>query len=258
MKLLKVVFRALIFLFVFYPFCVMAVVIEFPKEELARESVLPIFDNRMAVKSRLVPTKGRVELGLASGFALNEPFFKTLRYGGHLAYHITETHGFLLEGQIYQKGLNRNGNALDGTEFVQDEKDKSKVEHLRIKYAPQPESHFTANYQITAYYGKISVLKNMVMNLSLYGLGGVGMINIGGDSRPVFHLGLGQKFYFNRYWGIRADLGMMIYRGVNYFQGKGGKVSSPLLDAKKQLEVDQFDSTMNYNTRFSLSLILLI
>ena len=145
-KLLKVIFRALAFLFVFYPFCVMAVVIEFPKEELARESVLPVFDNPVAVKSRLVPTKGRVELGVASGFALNEPFFKTLRYGGHLAYHITETHGFLLEGQIYQQGLNRNGNALNEKNFGEN---KSEKEHLRIKYAPQPESHFMANYQIT-------------------------------------------------------------------------------------------------------------
>ena len=83
------------------------------------------------------------------------------------------------------------------------------------------------------------------------------MINIGGDSRPVFHLGLGQKFYFNKYWGIRADLGLMIYQGVNYFQGKNEK-RSPLLDTKEPRKTGEFDSTTTYNTRFSLSLILLI
>lgn len=261
----KKIFKLSMFVFVFLmSFNGMALTIDFPKEELARESVLPIFESTQAVKSRLVPTKGRFELGFASGFAMNESFFKTLRYGGHLAYHFTETHGLLLEGQIYQKGLNENGQTLSTTDLDKTEKIE---EYLRMDYAPQPEYHFIANYQITTYYGKISILKNFVMNLSLYGFLGGGIISVGGDSVPAFNLGFGQKFYFNRYWGIRADLGLMIYKGANYFTSKNGRIS-PLLHSsdprsgvrfkETQKKLSEFESTMIYGTRLSVSLIFLI
>ncbi len=244
----------------------MAITIKFPEEELARESVLPVFQDTKAVKSRLVPTRDRVELGFASGFAMNEPFFKNLRYGGHLAYNFTEIHGLLLEGQMYQKGLNDQGQTLANTNLHKDEVGKIE-EYLRMDYAPQPEYHLTVNYQITTYYGKISILKNFVMNLSLYGILGGGIVNLGGENVPAFNLGLGQKFYFNRIWGIRADLGLMIYQGANYFTAKNGRIS-PLLhssdprsgvrfkETKKKLS--EFEPSMMYDTRLSLSLIFLI
>ncbi len=246
----------------------MAFTIKFPEEELAREAVLPVFEDTRAVKSRLVPTKGRVELGIASGFAMNESFFKTLRYGGHLAYHFTEIHGLLLEGQMYQKGLNENGQTLSNTNLHKGS-DKIQIqEFLRMDYAPQPEYHFTANYQITAYYGKISILKNFVMNLSLYGFLGGGVINIGGDNVPALNLGLGQKFYFNRRLGLRTDLGLMAYQGVNYFTAKNGR-NSPLLHSsdpksgvapfrETKKRISEFEPSMIYNIRLSLSLIFLI
>ena len=180
------------FLVFLIPFEGMAVTIKFPEEELARETVLPIFERNQAVRSRLVPTKGRVELGFASGFAMNEPLFKSLRYGGHLVYHFTETHGLLLEGQAYQKGLNENGQTLANTDLDKENRE----EYLRMDYAPQPEYHLTANYQITAYYGKISVLKNFVMNLSLYGFLGGGIINFGGNPCSCFQHGFGSKILF--------------------------------------------------------------
>ena len=244
----------------------MAFTIKFPEEELARETVLPFFEDTQAVKSRLVPTKGRAELGFASGFAMNEAFFKTLRYGGHLAYHFTETHGLLLEGQMYQKGLNENGQTLANTNLHKDKVGEIE-EFLRMDYAPQQEYHLTANYQITAYYGKISILKNFVMNLSLYGFLGGGIMNLGGDNVPAFNLGLGQKFYFNRSWGIRTDLGLMVYQGANYFTAKNGR-DSPLLhssdprsevrfkETKKKLS--EFEPSMIYDIHLSLSLIFLI
>ncbi len=243
-----------------------AVTIEFPKDELARESVLPVFENTLAVRSRLVPTKGRFEMGFTLGFALNEAFFNTLRYGGHIAYHMTETHGFLLEGQLYQKGLNSNGKALASKDFDKNT-DETVTEFIRMEYAPQPEYHFLVNYQMTAYYGKISVLKNFVMNLSLYGLLGLGTVGVGGENVPALNLGLGQKFYVNKNWGFRADLGIIIYQGVNYFKGKDGEFS-PLLDARGRKGVkefikapkkpSEFESSMSYDTRISVSLIFLI
>ena len=85
---------------------------------------------------------------------------------------------------------------------------------------------------------------------------------------PVFNMGLGQKFYFNRIFGIRTDLGFMVYQGANYFTAKNGRVS-PLLDSNRpnsgvppfqetKKRLSEFESSMVYGIRFSLSIIFLI
>jgi len=242
-----------------YSFNASAVTIEFPEDELARESVLPVFDNAVAVKSRLVPTAGRLEFGLAAGFAMNEPFFDSSRFGGHVAYHLDETHGILLSGQLYTDGLGSNGSALAQTNLS-----NTGAAYIRMEYAPQPKYHFLANYQITPYYGKISVFKNFVMNLSLYGLLGAGVIDIGGETTPALNIGMGQKFYFGKRWGIRADLGLMAYEGVNYFLGSGGtktpledSIANPSFTATAKMP-SEFDRQMNYDLHLSIALIVLL
>ena len=245
----------------FVSFNALAVTIEFPKEELARESVLPVFDNTVAVKSRLVPTDGRFEIGLSSGVAMNEPFFNSVRFGGYLGYHFNETHSFMISGLLYQEGLGNNGSALAATDL----QEGTGETFIRMNFAPQPKSQFLLNYQITPYYGKISIFKNFVMNLSLYGLLGAGVVDIGGETTPAFQVGMGQKFYFSKWWGIRADLGLLAYEGVNFFLGKGG-ATSPLQDTSgsnadnvtQTVPVSEFEREFNYDLSFVVSLIFLL
>lgn len=238
-----------------------AVTIEFPEEELAQESVLPIFDNTVAVKSRLVPTAGRLEIGLGSGLAMNEPFFESTRFGGHLAYHFNETHGIMITGQTYTQGLGPNGQTLSNTNLVTE---GSGTSFIRMEYAPQSQYHFLANYQLTPYYGKMSLFKDFVMNLSTYAMFGGGVIDIGGVTTPALNIGVGQKFYFNKNWGIRADLGLMAYQGINYFVGSGGG-SSPLEDSSSNpgfQAIDRvpgdFDTQMIYDMHMTISVIFMI
>lgn len=258
--------KALVFLSsLLLAFNASAVTIEFPEEELARESVLPVFDNAVAVKSRSVPTAKKFELGIATGFAMNEPFFNTTRFGGHIAYHINETHGFLLAGQVYSDGLGTNGKSLAGKDLVEDNPNNVET-YIRMEYAPQPAYHMFLNYQITPYYGKISVFKDWVMNLSLYGLAGLGVVDVGGETTPALNLGIGQKFYFNKRWGFRVDLGLMAYEGVNFFVASDGgpspledsfnSGSNPTITADRN--VSDFDRQMNYDMHFSVALIVLL
>ncbi|MCB0377554.1 MAG: outer membrane beta-barrel domain-containing protein [Bdellovibrionales bacterium] len=237
-------------------FQALAVTIEFPEEELARESVLPIFDNTVAVKSRRVTTAKRIELGIGTGFAMNEPFFNTMRFGGHVAYHFNETHGVVFMMQMYQGGLSKNGETLAGTDLVDDSPD-SVQSYIRMNFAPESKYHGFLNYQITPYYGKISVFKDFVMNLSLYGLLGVGGVDIGGEFSPGLNVGIGQKFYFSNNWGIRADLSMLAYQGINYFAASDGS-ASPLENATSAKEVSEFEKRMNYDMQLSIALIILI
>ena len=81
-----------------------AEVIQFPDEELAPESVLPVFDQPTSVKNRNVPTAGRFELGAFGGYDLTEPFFNPLTFGGTASYHFTEEHALNVVGNFYLGG----------------------------------------------------------------------------------------------------------------------------------------------------------
>ena len=75
-----------------------------------------------------------VQIGLGGGFALNEPFFNTARFGGHLGYHFTETHAVILAGQLYQDGLGNNGKGLAATDL---DNGSTSTTFIRMDFAPQ-------------------------------------------------------------------------------------------------------------------------
>ena len=95
------------------------------------------------------------------------------------------------------------------------------------------------------------------MNLSLYRNLGVGMMDIGGETTPVFHLGIGQKFYFGQNWGIRADLGLFAYEGVNYFRAADGG-QSPLWNVTADVDPGAFERAYHYDTLLTVALIFLL
>lgn len=87
---------------------VSAATIEFPEEELAKESVLPVFEGgTVAVKSRRVVTKEKFEIGPMMGMIFNEPFFSPLTYGIHAGYHGNEFHSFAENAFLRQEEIGR-------------------------------------------------------------------------------------------------------------------------------------------------------
>lgn len=180
-------------------------VVKFPDEELARESVLPKFKNKPMVLNRNVSIGKKFSVGGDLGITLNEPFNSPLQYGGFINYHFDEVRGIHLlfnilssSNSTYTDQLNAGGSTNFG-----------------LQYRPRPKYMFLGNYQYNAFYGKISLTKKFVVNLMLYGLGGIGLINIGGENYPVLTLGLGQKFYFSKKMALRVDLRSIMYNGPN-------------------------------------------
>ncbi|MCM2281500.1 MAG: outer membrane beta-barrel domain-containing protein [Bdellovibrionaceae bacterium] len=186
-----------------------AEVIEFPDEELATESVLPVFDHPVAVKARNVVTEKRIELGAMGGYNLTEAFFNQLSFGGTATYHLTEEHGINVFASYNLPGETSYVPALNPP--------PGSNESLNLQYAPRPKWMILGSYQYTGFYGKMSFSKDAVMNLSLYGLAGVGGIYIGDKTFPVLSVGLGQKFYFSPNFALRFDLRALIYQGPDLF-----------------------------------------
>lgn len=217
--------------------------IQISEEELAAESVLPVFDQPDSVKSRNVVTARRFELGFQGGYSLTEPFFNPLSLGATLSYHINEDHGL----NVYY------------TTFIPGESDYSKqlnpiprrAINANLQYAPAPKYIALGNYQLTAFYGKLSLSKEMVMNLGLYALAGGGMIGIGDVSKPVVNVGIGQKFYFDSQFALRFDLRVLAYRGPN-------AVSSPLDQKTTVQPASYFEEKMFVDTLLSFGAIYML
>lgn len=189
--------------------------IEFPEEELATESVLPVFDETVVVRNRAVTVKNRFEVGGGAGLNLLEPLYNNLVFNLSGAYHFDETHGVAVTAMFQQTGLSGNGEDLrDGVGGI--------LNPIDVSLAPSPEYFIFGNYQATAYYGKISITKTKAMNLSLYGLLGAGVVSFGDSTEPALNFGFGQKLYFTNNFALRIDFSVAGYNGPDPTNPKPG------------------------------------
>jgi len=210
--------------------------IKFSKDELARESVLPVFKNLKTVLNRNVTLSKRISVGGGAGFVLNEPFNSSLQYGGFVNYHFDEVKGIQARFYLWNQGDSSYTEQLDA----------GVGKTLGLKNRPRPEYLAIVNYQYSIFYGKVSMGKKIVTNMSLYGLAGLGTISIGGSMYPMGDLGLGMKFYFNRNIALRLDLVSMIYNGPNV-------LSKPLTIAPNE-PVESFETTVSLNNVLGVGL----
>jgi outer membrane beta-barrel protein len=221
------------------PLITQAAVIEFPEEELARESVLPVFERRVAVRNRSIVTSGRFEFGANFGYSLIEPFFNPYNLGFNMSYHFNETHGVNLMSNFWLTGTSKYSDQLQNQEG------------LNLHLAPSVQSINMLNYQFTAYYGKMSLAKDLVINQSLYGLLGLGMVQMGGESMTALSGGLGQKFYISRSWALRFDLRVMLFQGPDV-------VSRDLKNQTTQKSPSYFDQTLVIHSVLNAGMVFLL
>ena len=119
-----------------------AVTIEFPEDELAKESVLPVFEGgTVAVKSRRVTTKQKIEVGPMAGMIFNEPFFSPMAYGIHAGYHSNEFHSFAINAFMRNEDISDDARQAD--------KDLGPGARINFEVVPVPKYVVTLDYQLT-------------------------------------------------------------------------------------------------------------
>jgi outer membrane beta-barrel protein len=121
---------------------------------------------------------------------------------------------------------------------------------MNLQYAPAPKYLVLADYQYTGFYGKISLSKEFVMNLSLYGLAGIGAFGIGDMVAPSVDLGIGQKLYFSPNFALRADFRLVVYQGPNV-------LSRDLESATSVQSASSFSTSTLYVSLLSIGMIYL-
>ncbi len=171
-----------------------AEVVEFSEDELATESVMPVFDRSEIVRNRSIPMTKRLEAGLDVGWALTEAIYGAYNLGANITYHLNEERGINLHYTSYLPGVSTYADQLYGQYG------------LDYSRAPAPKSSYFLNYELKMYYGKMSFSKETVLNLSLYSLLGAGMVNYAHKSYPSINIGLGQRFYFTKKFALRFDM----------------------------------------------------
>jgi outer membrane beta-barrel protein len=182
-------------------------VIRFPEDELALESVLPKFDHPVSVKNRNVVTADRFEVGLYFGFNVLEPILNTAKYGLNAIYHWNEDRAFSLHYAGWADGLNSqytNGLEKQGLDFNR---------------SPQLKYSLYAFQEWKAFYGKISLTKQNVMNTHLIPLLGLGMTAYEHKNYPGIAGGVAQKFYFTRDFALRFDFKLQYSQYPSPFLG---------------------------------------
>lgn len=232
--------------------------VTFPEDELAQEAVLPVFDEKIAIKNRRVNHEKRFELNLFGSSVLSEAIYLPYNYGLSLTYHFDNTRGIHIMGSFFPEGLTENGEKLRNGDVVPI---SGGTKYFDASRAPHKEFMLAAHYQYTAYYGKISVTKQSTMNLSLYGLAGGGFYMMGGEIAPMVNLGFGQRFYFTKGVALRLDFLLSSYYGVDITSTYNALDPNDRLDNSApapDVDGSLFEKTMLFDTQIVLGLSFLI
>ncbi|KYG63476.1 outer membrane beta-barrel domain-containing protein [Bdellovibrio bacteriovorus] len=213
-----------------------AEVIELPPEELAQESVLPVFDKPVSVKNRNVVTNKRIEADIFYGYAMTEPIANVSKLGLGIYYNTSESSawGLLLAKNF--AGLSSYADQLD-EQF-----------NLKFDRAPSPELTAMLDYNLKAFYGKMSLSKSLVINTILFGSASAGIVKYVHKTYPAVAVGLGQKFYFTKNWSLRFDLRLYANQAPVPFLAGHLKPAEPVPD------YSDFEERVTFTTNLDVGL----
>jgi len=216
--------------------------VEFSDDELATESVLPVFDQPSTVKKRNVSVAHHIDFGASLGVGVNEAFFDMALIGFSTTYHFSEYSGIQFVGSYL---------STQSSQFVGKINDVGAPPKANLQYLPPPRWYALIDYQFTPYYGKLSLTKQTVINQSLYLTGGVGIVNINGEENSfALEGGLGQNYYFSPHWGLNLD-----FRGL-LFQGPD-PLSANLGSDTKTASVSRFSKETDFNIAITVGVLFL-
>lgn len=187
----------IIFILILQP-CRVRALIQLPVEELAKESVTPVFDKNDSVRSRNIVTANKMEMSFFYGWALTEPIANVSKLGFSGYYHASEENAY---------GLMLSKNFSGVSTYAKQLNDEYKLDFTR---APTIDSSLFFDYNWKAFYGKFSLSKYIVTNFHFFGTLAAGLLKYPHKTFPGVAAGLGQKFYFNKNFSFRFDFRVFV------------------------------------------------
>ena len=217
--------------FFFFTVHVQARKIRLPKEELAREYVLPVFQgDRRTIVNRNIQLKYRLDLSGSALFRSDEPFYYPLAFLLESGFFVNEFHGVHLLGVYFNEGLSVTGNEL--VKGVTDQLDKGITLQMNTELVSHPWMAAFLSYTFVPFYGKFSLSKKLVPNFNFNFSVGVGGVFLAQQhcgacresrreytvTRPALLLKFNQKIFMNNQFYIHVNISFFSYYGPNPVQ----------------------------------------
>lgn len=181
-----------------------AAMIEFAPDELPAETVVPVLDSNMAVKSKLIPLNRRFELGFTYSSIIDEMFFNNSLMGIEGNFYITEATGIGLKYLTRGSGLSTYSDQFSQTS-----------QQLDFTVAPAPTTIMAATYRWVFLYGKVSFSKDLVLPTSIHLDLDLGLNTYGDQNLPYSSIGVGQRLYWKKHWGVLLAYRFLIHQVVD-------------------------------------------
>lgn len=216
--------------------------LELPQEELAKETVLPLFDRVEMVRARKVKTAGKWEFAGNFSWMMSEPIFDTYRLGISAYKHTNEETAWGAQFYSYSAGRSEYSKQLYHS-FG-----------LDFRRAPKPEYGFFGDYNKKLFYGKMSISKNTTMNTHLLGLFSFGMTKWENKMYPGLTAGAGYKFYFSPTFSLRTDLRLFIHQAPVPFKKGAVTDGSAGSTATAVPNKNSFKDRIHYTNLLDISL----
>ncbi len=239
---------------------VQSTTIRFPDQELSSEYVFPVFKNPKVVLNRNVSLSQRFELRVSGALRTDEPFYSPFSLSSSVAFYWNESHGIGVSGLFFVPGLSNTGESLK-TKGVQNPRTRQVDSYIDVNLSPKPLMGAFLNYQFSPFYGKISITKTLNLNFALYSFLGFGALGLEHGTGPLImtpasHFGIGQRFYFSRYFALSGGMDFLMYWGPNPVSGnilwKSGESPPPRPNYEK-FEKDIF---LRFLARVGLTILL--
>ena len=175
-------------------------VISFDLKDLPWSVVLPRVEDRVFVKNKNILLSKKLFLQTGLGFNLTEPLYdnKAVQFG--FGYNLTGDHALRWSSIFFFKGRSDSGQNL-----LSKNKDVLLIPYLQGLHL--------LSYEYNAYYGKISLSREWVMNItSNFNFGGGGAF-FTDKVFPMATVGVNQSFYFTTHWAFQIGLNFLAYKG---------------------------------------------
>lgn len=189
-------------------------VIRFADDELAQETVLPLFDPVRATQNRNVITAKKFELGIFAGANFTEPILNQSKFGLNLGYNTSEDRAINVNFSSWVQGLN-----TQYTDGIKEEADGTNPFSTQYDFNRSPKLKYSlfVDYEWKLFYGKISITKGGVTNLTLYPFAGIGVNVFQHKALPGIEGGIGQKYYFGKSVALRIDFKLQVAQMTSPF-----------------------------------------
>lgn len=213
--------------------------------EADKDSAGPLRERIPPVSGHLFLMDGRFEISPGIGLSVRDAFFNKIFLGAALTYHFTETIGLSLRGgynisvisgaaQICQAG-DPTTNTAAGCRSPTIEELTTRLDSNGQRVTENVAFGFNTvlaslDFQWAPIYGKLSLSAERVLSFNMYALAGPALVvygpknELGGGG----NLGLGFRFFLNKFLTIRVELRDTIYF-ENSFAGSAGSLRNQLM-----------------------------